>query len=74
MNLNYKTIGGDILVFKGNDTMTIHRGSDGMPWVCRIEVDGEDVDIFDENFVSPFTNEEENYFINNYQNIVGESY
>jgi len=72
--LDYKTLGGDILVFKGKDTMTIHRGNDGVPWVYRVEIDGEDADMFDDNFVSPFTEEEEDYFINHYEYIVGPNY
>lgn len=73
-NLNYKTIMGDILVFKDKNCMTIHRGNDGVPWVYRVEIDGEEADVFDDNFVSPFTREEEDYFIKNYESIVGPKY
>ena len=76
INLNYKTLGGDILVFKGKDTMTIHRGSLGIPWVVSVEIDGEEGDIYDRNFVSPFTQEEEDYFTDpyRYSEIVGPKY
>lgn len=76
MNLNYKTLGGDILVFKGKHTMTISRGSLGLPWVDSIEIDGEEADMFDKNFVNPFTEEEENYFTDpyRYSEIVGPKY
>lgn len=72
--LNYKTIMGDILVFKGKDTMTIHRGNLGIPWVYSVEIDGELADTFNEDFVSPFTEEEEDFFIDNYDKIVGPNY
>jgi len=71
--LNYKTIMGDILVFKDKCTMTIARGN-GLPWVNRIEIDGEDIDIFDDGAIHPFTEEEIDYFINNYDKIVGPKY
>ena len=76
MNLQYKTIGGDILVFKGKHTMTIHRGNLGIPWVYSVEIDGEQADMFDDNFVSPFTEEEEDYFTDpyRYSQIVGPNY
>ena len=72
--LDYKTLGGDILVFKGKDTMTVSRGTLGVPWVESVEIDGEQADMFDKNFVSPFTEEEEDYFINHYEHIVGPNY
>lgn len=71
--LDYKTIMGDILVFKDKCTMTIARGN-GRPWVNRIEIDGEDIDIFDDGAIHPFTEEEIDYFINNYDKIVGPKY
>ena len=76
MNLQYKTLGGDILVFKGKDTMTISRGSLGVPWVESVEIDGEEADMFDKNFVNPFTQEEEDYFTDpyRYSEIVGPKY
>ena len=75
MNLNYKTLGGDILIFKNNnDCMTISRGPLGRPWIDTVEVDGEEVDIFDERAIHPFTEEEIDYFTNNYNQIVGPNY
>ena len=71
--LNYKTIMGDILVFKDKCTMTIARGN-AVPWVERIEVDGEDLDIFDDGAIHPFTEQEIDYFIKNYEAIVGPKY
>jgi hypothetical protein len=73
--LDYKTIMGDILVFKDKSTMTIARG-DAFPWVNRIEVDGEDIDIFDDNAKHPFTQEEIDYFTDEYRysKIVGPKY
>jgi hypothetical protein len=73
--LNYKTIMGDILVFKDKSTMTISRG-DAFPWVNRIEVDGEDIDIFDNNAKHPFTQKEIDYFTDEYtySQIVGPKY
>lgn len=67
---------GDILVFKGKNTMTISRGMLGIPWVTRIEINGEEADIFDENFVNPFTKQEEDYFTDpyRYSQIVGPKY
>lgn len=74
MNLNYKTLGGDILVFKDKYTMTIHRGGLGVPWVDSIEIDGEEIDIFDLDAEHPFTQKEIDYFTNNYNEIVGPKY
>ena len=73
--LDYKTIMGDILVFKDKSTMTISRG-DAFPWVNRIEVDGEDIDIFDNNAKHPFTQKEIDYFTDEYtySQIVGPKY
>ena len=66
---------GDILVFKDKSTMTISRG-DAFPWVNRIEVDGEDIDIFDNNAKHPFTQKEIDYFTDEYtySQIVGPKY
>ena len=72
--LNYKTIGGDILVFKGKDTLTIHRGNDGEPYPYDLEIDGERVDLLEDEFVNPFTYEEMKYFVDNYEKIVGPNY
>lgn len=73
--LNYKTLRGDLLVFKNrNDCMTISRGTLGTPWINSIEVDGVEIDIFDENAKHTFTDKEINYFIDNYNNIVGPNY
>lgn len=75
MNLNYKTLGGDILVFKNkNDCMTISRGLLGEPWIDTVEVDGEEIDIFDEQAKHPFTQKEIDYFTSNYNQIVGPNY
>jgi hypothetical protein len=73
--LDYKTIMGDILVFKDKSTMTIMRG-DGFPYVNRIEVDGEDIDVFDPEAKHPFTEEEIEYFTDErrYSEIVGPNY
>lgn len=67
---------GDILVFKGKSTMTISRGNNGTPWVSRIEVDGEDIDTFDDGAIHPFTEEEIDYFTDEhrYSQIVGPKY
>jgi len=73
--LDYKTIMGDILVFKDKSTMTISRGN-ATPWVNRIEVDGEDIDMFDNNAKHPFTQKEIDYFTDEYtySQIVGPKY
>jgi hypothetical protein len=48
-NLNYKCLGGDLLVFKGlNDCLTINRGSTGIHY--RIEGNS-------------FTNDDLNYYL-----------
>jgi hypothetical protein len=73
--LNYKTLGGDILVFKNqNDCMTIHRGVLGKPWIWSIEVDGEQIDEYDDYNKHPFTPQEIVYFLDNYSEIVGQMY
>ena len=79
--LNYKTLGGDILVFKNlNDCMTINRGINGAVTVDTIEVNGEVLEIEDWGFDffshpnNPFTDEEATYFIENYNEIVGNKY
>lgn len=80
--LNYKTIFGDILVFKNkNDCMTINRGPLGKVWVDEIEIDGEPIEanrnnnysvVYDEK--NPFSAEEVVYFLDHYEEIVGEKY
>jgi len=78
--LNYKVLGGDVLIFKNtNDTLTICRGSLGSPIIDQIEINGEALDWFHE--VHPFdreentfTEEELDYFIDHYNEIVGPSY
>lgn len=78
--LNYKVLGADVLAFKNvNDTLTICRGSLGKPIIDQIEINGETLDWFHE--VHPFdreentfTEEEVQYFINNYDEIVGPMY
>lgn len=72
--LDYKTLGGDVLIFKGKNTMTISRGALGFAWIDRIEVDGENVDIFNDDEEHPFTEEEIKYFVDNYDSIVGDKY
>jgi hypothetical protein len=78
--LNYKVLGADVLAFKNeNDTLTICRGSLGEPIIDQIEINGEALDWFHD--VHPFdreentfTEEEVQYFINNYDEIVGPMY
>lgn len=74
--LDYKTIMGDILVFKDKNTMTISRGTLGVPWVDSIEIDGEEIDMFDETIKNPFTEQEIEYFTDpdRYSEIVGPNY
>lgn len=73
---------GDLLVFKNtNDCMTINRCSDGKVWVDEIEIDGEPIEasrknnysvIYDEK--NTFSAEEMIYFLDRYEEIVGEKY
>jgi hypothetical protein len=49
--------------------MTISRNGFSKPVVSRIEVDGEDMDK-NKELKNPFTREEINYFLDNYENIV----
>lgn len=81
--LNYKTLYGDLLVFKNkNDCMTINRcSSTGLPWIEDIEVDGEPIEASRKNNYSvaydeknPFSAEEIIYFLDHYQEIVGNTY
>ncbi len=67
---------GDILVFKDKSTMTISRGPLGTPWIDTIEVNGEEIDIFDDNAKHPFTEKEIDYFTDQYRysEIVGPKY
>ena len=81
MNLNYKTLGGDLLVFKNNnDCMTIHRGVFGHPDVFRIEIDGEDLPFEECDYdliahpKNTFTDEEVTYYLKAYDEIVGPNY
>lgn len=72
--LAYKILGGDVLVFKNhNDCMTISRNGWSQPVVSRIEVDGEDMDKNPE-LRNPFTRKEVDYFLKNYDEIVGPNY
>jgi len=68
--LEYKVLYDDILVFKNqNDCCTIKAGNDNIPYVSRIEIDGEDID----GFINPrntFLKEEIDWFIKNYFQIV----
>lgn len=69
--LDYKTIMGDLLVFKNNnDCMTISRSTLGRPTIKLIEVDGEKIDSNEH----PFTPQEIIYFLDNYEQIVGPKY
>ena len=73
---------GDLLVFKNtNDCMTINRCSDGKVWVDEIEINGEPIEasrknnysvIYDEK--NTFSAEEMIYFLDRYEEIVGEKY
>ena len=78
--LNFKTLYGDLLVFKNkNDCMTINRN--GHPiLVHSIEVDGEPLDHNECDYDlsshprNTFTEEEIDYFIKHYEYIVGPNY
>ena len=79
--LNYKTLYGDLLVFKNqNDCMTINRGILGRVDVDAVEINGENLELEDcdyDFFKHPnntFTQEETDYFIENYAQIVGDRY
>lgn len=74
--LDYKTLGGDLLVFKGKNTLTISRGSLGIPSVDTIEIDGDSFYAWedDEMGENPFTEDEIQFFVNNYDHMVGEKY
>lgn len=80
--LNYKTLYGDLLVFKNkNDCMTINRGPHGKVWVDEIEIDGEPIEANRDNNYSvvydgknPFSAEEVVYFLDHYEKIVGPNY
>ena len=72
--LAYKVLYGDLLVFKNiNDCMTISRNGFSKPVVSRIEIGGEDMDK-NKELKNPFTREEINYFLDNYEQIVGPKY
>jgi len=48
--LNYKTLGGDLLVFKNkNDCMTLSRGNDGQIDIDTISIDGEEIEASKKN-------------------------
>lgn len=75
--LNHKTLGGDLLVFKGKNTLTISRGSLGKPIIDTIEIDGDSFYAWEdwenmENLL--FTEDEIEYFIKHYDSIVGDRY
>lgn len=75
--LEYKTLGGDVLIFKGKDTLTIHRDSYGEPTICTIEIDGESFyewEMEENSLNNPFTEDEILFFVKNYDHIVGEKY
>ena len=79
--LNYKTLGGDLLVFKNkNDCMTINRNGN-LILIDTLEIDGEEVEasrknnysvIYDEK--NTFSAEEILYFLKHYEEIVGPRY
>lgn len=79
--LNYKTIYGDLLVFKNkNDCMTINRNGH-LIMVDTIEIDGEPIEanrsnnysvVYDEK--NTFTAKEMVYFLEHYEEIVGPKY
>lgn len=79
--LNYKTLGGDLLVFKNkNDCMTINRNGN-LILIDTLEIDGEEVEasrknnysvIYDEK--NTFSAEEILYFLKHYEKIVGPQY
>jgi len=78
--LNFKTLYGDVLIFKNtNDCVTICRG-DGGAFVKSIEIDGEYLDYEDCDYdlmshpKNTFTEEEIKPFIDNYNKIVGDRY
>lgn len=76
--LKYKTLYGDILVFKNaNDCMTITAGNLNKPYVTSIEIDGENLDDEEcEDYdlinhpLSTFSQDEADYFIDNYYLII----
>jgi hypothetical protein len=77
MNLDYKTLYGDILIFKNkNDCMTISRGNNGKVDIDSIEIDGEKLEDEEYNYnllshpKNTFTQDEANYFIENYDKII----
>jgi len=80
--LNYKTLGGDLLVFKNkNDCMTLSRGNDGQIDIDTISIDGEEIEAskknnysvaYDENNI--FSAEEILYFLKHYEEMVGSQY
>lgn len=79
--LNYKTLGGDLLVFKNkNDCMTINRNGN-LILIDTLEIDGEEIEasrknnysvIYDEK--NTFSAEEILYFLKHYEKIVGPQY
>ena len=71
--LNYKTIFGDILIFKGvNNCVTISRGPLGIISIDSVEIDG--IQINDIEYQDIFTKNEILYFIENYSELVGNKY
>ena len=74
--LQFKTIYGDILVFKNNnDCMTIFRNSQGQISINTIEINGEKLEAKECNYkllshpLNTFTQEEADFFINNYEEL-----
>ena len=80
--LNYKTLGGDLLVFKNkNDCMTLSRGNDGQIDIDTISIDGEEIEASRKNNYSVaydekniFSAEEILYFLEHYEEMVGPTY
>lgn len=75
MNLDYKWLGTDLLVFKNkNDCMTISNANiTSSIDIETIELDGEDLKIEDSNYdwekhpENPFTKEEMDYYLEFYK-------
>ena len=81
MNLVYKTLYGDVLIFKNkNDCLTINRGNNGKVDIDSIEIDGEKLQYDECNYdllshpKNTFTSDEVNYFIENYDEIISNKY
>ena len=82
MNLNYKWLGADLLVFKNkNDCMTISNANNtSFIDIETIEVDGEELDCEDYEYdwnkhpENPFTKEEMEYYLELYKQNLENGY